>query len=159
MNLLLKLLLLSLLVINGGCELENVQTANVETKLTDILENQQRAQIAYEEGNWEVASEEYIALTEKTPNDAEVWFRLGNVFARMQRPDDAITAYRTAIARNPKNAKIWHNLGIIQLRQASSTFVEMQKYVDEDDPLAKRGRFVVNGMAEIMEKGFGATPE
>lgn len=159
MRSLFKIFLLQLLLINAGCELQNVKTQEPEQDLADILERQQRAEIAYEAANWQDAADEYLALTKITPNDAEPWFRLGNAYARLQRPNDAVAAYREAIVRNPKNSKIWHNLGLVQLRQASSTFVEMQQYVDENDPLAKRGRYVVNAMGEIMKKGFGASEE
>ncbi len=140
-----------------GCNAQTTKPANAAADLKDIAVTQQRAKLAYDAGNWVNAEVHYRKLTEQLPADAEPWFRLGNVYTRLDRPNDAILAYQESIVRNPRNTKTWHNLGIVQLRQATSTFVQLQQYSQTDDPLNQRARFVVNAMSQIMEKGFGVS--
>ena len=154
MKSLITCLLPFLLLFLSACQLQNTKPQS-NRDLSEVMELQQQAQTAYDEGDWKTAISAYQELSTISPSDAEPWFRMGNAYARLQQPYDAIAAYREAIVRNPKNGKIWHNLGIVQLRQASATFVEMQQHLDENDPLAKRGRYVIDAMQEIMEKGFG----
>lgn len=141
----------------GGCNLQNIKPAQESTDIKDVATTQQRAKLAYDAGNWPNAEVHYLKLTKALPLDAEPWFRLGNVYTRMERPGEAINAYHEAIVRNPKNTKTWHNLGIVQLRQATNTFVKLQKYAEDDDPLGQRARYVVEAMSRIMEEGFGVS--
>jgi len=151
--------LLAFSVCMSACNIQATKPVQESGDLKDVATTQQRAKLAYDAGNWSNAEIHYLKLTRQIPGDAEPWFRLGNVYTRLNRPDDAIKAYQEAIVRNPKNTKTWHNLGIVQLRQATSTFVQLQQYSDPDDPLGERARYVVNAMSQIMEQGFGVTDE
>ncbi|MDX1518795.1 MAG: tetratricopeptide repeat protein [Gammaproteobacteria bacterium] len=148
-----------LILILSGTACNNLATKPDQepTDLKDVATTQQRAKLAYDAGNWVNAEMHYLKLTRLVPGDAEPWFRLGNIYTRLNRPDDAIRAYQESIVRNPKNTKTWHNLGIVQLRQATNTFVQLQQYSDPGDPLNQRAGFVVNAMSQIMEKGFGVS--
>ena len=100
------------------------------------------------------AEKAYQRLTVQIPGDVEPWFRLGNVYARTNQLDAAVATYREALIREPKNSKIWHNLGVIQLKQAANTFLEMQQYTEENDPLSLRARHAVNSIANLIDSGF-----
>jgi len=45
-------------------------------------------------------------------------------------------------------------MGVIQLRQAANTFLEMQQYTEENDPLSIRARYAVNSIANLIDSGF-----
>jgi Flp pilus assembly protein TadD len=159
MNRLCTVLTLAIVAVLCGCNLQTTrpdQTAG-SADIKDLATTQQRAKLAYDAGNWPNAEVHYLKLAQALPLDAEPWFRLGNVYTRMERPADAVNAYREALIRNPKSTRTWHNLGIVQLRQATRTFVQLQEHASEDDPLGQRARYVVEAMTRIMEEGFGVT--
>jgi len=96
------------------------------------------AREAYDRQDWAQAEQQYLTLTTKEAASAEPWFRLGNIYARTDRADLAVRAYREAIARDPKHARAWHNMGIVQLQQAAASFGEIEKVASRDDPLYAR---------------------
>lgn len=151
----LTLLLLGL----SACNTQTVKPAQETADLKDVATTQQRAKLAYDSGNWTNAEKHYLILTQQLPRDAETWFRLGNVYTRLNRPNEAIKAYQESLARNPDNSKTWHNLGIVQLKQATNTFIQLQNYSEPGDALNNRAGFVVNAMSQIMEKGFGVSAD
>ncbi len=149
---------LSLIVIFplAACNLQNLQPA---PDSANIIEVQKRANDAYEKEDWKTAETEYKYLTQYISGDAEPWFRLGNIYARTDQLDAAVNAYRKALVRDSKNSKTWHNLGIVQLRQATNTFIEMLQYTKEDDPLNKRAKHVVNSVSDLMASGFESSAD
>ena len=137
-----------------GCSLQNIQSDKPSPELSDIVQLEQTAKKAYLSEDWATAEKAYKNLTLQIPGDAEPWFRLGNIYARTNNLDAAVATYREALIRDPKNSKIWHNLGVIQLKQAANTFLEMQQYTEENDPLSLRARYAVNSIANLIDYGF-----
>jgi len=137
-----------------GCSLQNIQSDKPSPELSDIVQLEQTARKAYLDEDWATAEKAYKNLTLQIPGDAEPWFRLGNIYARTNNLDAAVATYREALIRDPKNSKIWHNLGVIQLKQAANTFLEMQQYTEENDPLSLRARYAVNSIANLIDSGF-----
>ena len=138
----------------AACNLENLQPTPPAPDPSNIIEVQKKANEAYKKEDWQTAEKEYKYLSQNIKGDAEPWFRLGNVYARTNQLDAAIGAYREALVRDSKNSKAWHNLGIIQLRQATNTFIEMLRYIKEDDPLHNRAKYMVNSISDLMASGF-----
>ena len=136
----------------SGCNLENLKPEN--TDLEDIVKVDQAASTAYQKEDWQAAEKSYLELTRLAPTQAEPWFRLGNIYARTDRLDEAVTAYRNALLRNNKYSKAWHNLGIVHLRQATSTFKDMLQHTSKDDPLNQRAIYVLNSVSDMMASGF-----
>ena len=77
-----------------------------------------QAERAYDAGLWEEALEHYSKLAQQSPAMPEVYFRLGNLHARLGRPREAADSYEQALAGNARHAKSWHNLGVVRVRQA-----------------------------------------
>ena len=138
----------------SGCNIINLQPT-ASNDLSEYVEIQKRADEAYKNEDWKSAEKDYSYLAKNIPANVEPWFRLGNIYARTNQLDAAVAAYREALIRDQKNSKIWHNLGIVQLRQATNTFIEMQGYIEQSDPLNQRAKYVVNSVSEIMSGGFG----
>ncbi len=135
-----------------ACEMAPIKDENGLVKLHEV---QKRADEAYWKEEWEAAEQDYQYLANALPDDAEPRFRLGNVYARTDRLDAAVKAYHEALAIDNTNSKIWHNLGIVQLRQASNTFREMLVYTDPSDPLNLRARDMLDTITRAMASRFG----
>jgi len=115
----------------GGCASETVY---------DQLNS---AVLAYESGADAKAEALYQGLARTAPNDPETWLRLGNLYARSNRPDEAADAYQRGLLLAPADARLWYNLGIIRQRQAHASFIQAHQFMDDADPLrAQAGAFV-----------------
>ncbi len=156
MNLKCKYISLFLIIFLYGCNLQNLKpsSGNTSDDISNIAELNQTAQSAYQNEDWKTAETAYLKLSEKIPAEPEPWFRLGNIYARTDRLDAAVNAYKNALARDSKSSKIWHNLGIVHLRQATNTFIEMLDYTDANDPLNARAKNVINSVGNLMSSGF-----
>jgi len=109
------------------------------------------AQTAYEKKNWKVAEEKFAHLVSLLPGEAEFWFKLGNIYARTNQPNKAITAYKEVVIRKPKLAKAWHNLSVMSLRQTTHLFIEMLQYLNPNDPLFKRAKQTADDLLAILK--------
>ncbi|MEQ8662105.1 MAG: tetratricopeptide repeat protein [Gammaproteobacteria bacterium] len=94
---------------------------------------------AYAAADWAAAEPPYRVLVQAIPQDAELWFRLGNVYARLDRPDAAVAAYREALVRDGDLAKAWFNMGVVQLRQAANSFLRLEAHVAPGDAVGRQG--------------------
>ena len=101
----------------------------------DVITINREAQLAYEGGENAKAEALYKSLVRKMPNDAETWFRLGNLYARANRPDEAANAYQRSLIANNSNARAWHNLGVVRLRQAWASMLQAQENLKPGTPL------------------------
>ena len=110
--------LLITMIFLSACNMQNLQPTPDATK---IIEVEKRAYEAYQQEDWALAEREYRYLVQQVPGQSDPWFKLGNIYARTGQLDFAIGTYREALKRDPKNSKIWHNLGVVQLRQATNT--------------------------------------
>ena len=118
----------------------------------DLFEVKRLADEAYQRGDMVESEKEYAILVKALPEEAEHWFRLANVYYRTQRPDAAISAYREAVIRDPKYAKAWYNMGVVQLREAINSLGEMQTYSDPEDPMSRKGKYLLDGIIDLLDK-------
>ena len=154
---LFKILLLPILMSLVACNLQNTKSISAneteaEENLEDLVKLQQNAQAAYQDKDWDKAVDYYGALTHRIPNDSEIWFRLGNSYARLNKNGAAIQSYQQALSRDSRNSKVWHNLGIVQLKLATNTFIEMQSNTNPDDPLNVRAIQLVDGISRLLNQ-------
>ncbi|MEA3465655.1 MAG: tetratricopeptide repeat protein [Thermodesulfobacteriota bacterium] len=105
----------------------------------DLETRRQEAYRLYQKQQYAAAAQEFEVLVKYIPQDAELWFRLGNAYTRSMQPKRAINAYENAILRDPRLAQAWYNKGIVHVQQGLKTFVDMPEYVDSDDPVTCRG--------------------
>lgn len=138
----------------GGCESLNIRPASD----TDIVELQQRADKAYQAGDWPGAEQAYSELTELDPDAAEPWYRLGNVHVHLNQPGRAFAAYGEALNRQPEHARAWHNLGILQLRQATRSFLYLEQVTAAEDPLHQRARSIIDNVTDLLERELSTGP-
>ncbi|MBN8923857.1 MAG: hypothetical protein BGP10_08295 [Rhodanobacter sp. 68-29] len=105
-----------ILLATAGC------ATSPASRLGATVDRQHQADQAYVQGNLAGALSGYQSLTHAMPQNADFWFRLGNIYARLDRSDEAVDAYRHTLSIEPGHAKAWHNLGIIRLREAEAAF-------------------------------------
>jgi len=154
---LFKMLLLPMLLLVVACTTLNTKIGLANEKeseqdLKELIKLKQNAQVAYQNNDWEKSAEYYERLSQRIPNDAEIWFRLGNAYARLNKHGAALQSYQQALRNDSKNSKVWHNMGIIQLKLATQTFVEMQEYITPDDPLSIRAIQLVDGISRLLKQ-------
>lgn len=100
--------------------------APVAMSLQAFAELQQRAAVAYAEGNAPAATALYAELVRRAPDDVQAWRRLGNLDLLQNRLDDALLAYAHALQLGGGNAMLWHNLAVIRLHQAQQALAQVQ---------------------------------
>ncbi|RMG53854.1 MAG: tetratricopeptide repeat protein [Gammaproteobacteria bacterium] len=116
----------------------------------DLEQVQREAALAYQQKRYDEAERKYRLLTERVPTEAEPWFRLGNIYARSNRPEQAARAYHEAVVREPALSRAWYNLSIVRLRQAGNALVELTRHALPDDPLNARAERLANGLFELL---------
>jgi cytochrome c-type biogenesis protein CcmH/NrfG len=98
------------------------------------------------------------ALLRAAPNDAESWFRLGNLMARQERYEDAADAYQRCLMLKSSDARAWHNLGRVRLRQASVALLQAKALAGDDAELARRSGQLLETLAMPPKPKAGAQP-
>ncbi len=117
----------------------------------DLTATRQLAFEAYQAGDYTAAADKFQVLVTEIPKDADLWFRLGNSYAKSKAPQKAINAYENALLRDPKMAKAWYNMGLIYLQESLKSFVDMDSYVPADDPVAIQGKHMREGIFSLLE--------
>lgn len=139
-------------VLLAGCK-----TISGESDLpqrSDLFQLNNEAQLAYEAGEDTQAESLYMALLRKTPNDPEIWFRLGNLYARAHRPDAAADAYQRVLSINPNESRAWYNLAIVRLRQGWAALIQAHGLSAPEHPLYPESE----QMIRHLEKTPGLPP-
>ena len=114
---------------------------------TDAQFITERAQHAYATGRWDVAEGYYLQLTRLQPQSAEIWFQLGNLYAEQGRLDSAQRAYREALRRRD-DAKILHNLGLVQVKLGIGALREAEQRLAPDDAVRQETRALLRTLLE-----------
>lgn len=115
----------------AGCAA--MSESSVLPQRSDLFQLSNDAQLAYETGEDARAEQLYMALSRQTPNDPEIWFRLGNLYARAHRPDAAADAYQRVLSINGNEPRAWYNLGIVRLRQGWASLIQAHSYSGNSD--------------------------
>ena len=116
----------ALLLILSGCSTTGTETFKV-------LDLNSLADQAYREKRCDEAITLYSRLAKQLPRNTESFLRIGNCHARNLRQNNAIVAYKKALARDPYYSKAWYNLGLIQAQMLGQTMAEMGTYLDPAD--------------------------
>lgn len=140
---------LSFFLIAGlsGCALTSSNPNN-------IYELHQKAQSAYVAEQDDQAEVLLIGLARAAPNDPQTWFYLGNLYARTNRPEQAIAAYEKALMLNSTDPRVWHNVGVVRTRQAWAAFIQAHALTTPKDPLYARLEALIDAMKDIPLDGF-----
>ncbi|WP_105259200.1 tetratricopeptide repeat protein [Pseudoalteromonas sp. T1lg88] len=94
------------------------------------LENQ--AETAYVAGHLDMAEGMYRQLLTVKEGYAPAWFRLGNIYARTNRLNAAVSAYQRCIQIDNEHEKAWFNLAVTRMRQSTNVIIQAQEHVTGD---------------------------
>ena len=155
--------LLPMLVAMAGCERTTKPAAprpsvsqNAErpdANETDSAQSLAMAETAYEAKDWQAAEQHYVTVTKRIPDEAHPWFRLGNIYARTERPDFAVRAYKEALIRDPQLSKAWYNMGLVQLRQSANSFLQMRTHTPDNSAQRARADAMYEALIGFIQKG------
>ncbi len=110
------------------------------TSNNSLSNDRQQAIALYQQGKYPQAIQELKVLVQQIPKDSELWFRLGNAYAKNKQPNLAIESYRNALLRNPRHGRAWYNLGVIHMQEALKAFIDMEKHTSINDPARKKAK-------------------
>lgn len=77
-----------------------------------------RADIQAETGLESEAALDYERVLEQRPEDGVTHLKLGMIYQRLDRTDDAVSAYKRALTKNANFAPAYNNLAMIETRRA-----------------------------------------
>lgn len=151
-----------------GCAVPAMTGVGMPEKEVDLVGLNRDAQLAAESGETAKAEILYRSLVKRMPNDASTWLRLGNLYARNNKPDEAVGAYQRALIANNAESRAWYNLGVVRLRQAWAAMLQVQIQLDDatDPTLRKQAEEVleyleklpfIEGTPRKAERGADAT--
>lgn len=146
MRLLAACLLGLVLGVLAGCatNANSDQSADTDSQLMH-----REAQDAYDKGDDVRAELLYKKLTTQGPQDAETWFRLGNVYARTKKPQIAQEAYLKSLSLKDNDPRTWNNLGIVMLRQSWMALVQARLISEPNDPAFANTAVIINTLETL----------
>ena len=121
-------------------------TGSVEK--TSAFKQMELADQAYERGQWVEAEQHYQSVTQQAPNDFYAWFRLGNTRLRQDRLPSAIQSYKSALQRDPEQAKPYYNLATAHLLQAQKALRQSYNRLPANDS----GRILITRKLEQLKQ-------
>lgn len=125
----------------------------------NIYQLHREAQVAYADEQDERAEKLLLGLSRAAPNDPETWFYLGNLYARTSRPEQATQAYQKSLMLNSTDARVWHNIGVVRIREAWAAFIQAHNLAKSDDPLYPKLENLITSMEKIPLDGLARTPK
>lgn len=117
-----------------------------------------QADAAYREGRDADAERLYTELARALPDEAPYWFRLGNVYARSGRDEEAVLAYRKALQRQPGHARAMHNLAVVRLRQAQDAYDASARAAAPGDGVYEESRRMQAALREAKPREDARAP-
>lgn len=73
-----------------------------------------RAIEAMQSEQWDQAEQRLLAMTEQYPVLSGPWVNLGKVYAKTERPDEAVVALEKALELNPNNLDAYNHLALLK---------------------------------------------
>ncbi|MFK5915016.1 MAG: tetratricopeptide repeat protein [Woeseiaceae bacterium] len=150
----LKIIFICGLLTLSACATQMQESERSQGQLYDL---EKEAAKAYKNKNWKLAEEKYGLLISESPKIAEVWYMLGNIYARTARPEKAIVAYKEAVVRRADYKQAWRNLGIISLRTTAHFYIEMLLYLDHESEVYIRAKKTSEILLKLIRRNQAAT--
>ena len=160
-------LALTLLVSLAGCAAAPLASggAGSAAGYTDeVFALSAEADRAYRESRLIDAARHYQRLTERVPEDAYSWFRLGNTYARQGHYERATFAYERSVAHDPEQPKAWFNLSTAYLLGAQEAMRRAWSRLRTGDPARAMIGARLEGLEALIHErieeqdGIGAVP-
>lgn len=100
----------------------------------------QRADLALREARLIDAEILYRELSVSHPRLPEVWLQLGNIYTRQAQLEAAMLAYKGGLQYASDDGRLWHNLALVELKQALLTLETASEVLPVGNPFMPRIR-------------------
>ena len=124
-------LLICALLLCACASAGSVPSKHAEDPLRARLE---RASLALREARLIDAEVMYRELSVSNPRLPEVWLQLGNIYTRQAQLEAAMRAYKDGLQYASDDGRLWHNLAVVELRQAMLTLETASQILPADSP-------------------------
>lgn len=131
-----RMLLLALGFLIAACSARGPVSASPPS--SDLRQRLERADLALREARLVDAEILYRELATSHPRLPEVWLQLGNLYARQAQLEAAMRSYKDGLQYNRDDARLWHNLALVELRQSIRTLETASAVVAASDPQRAR---------------------
>lgn len=152
-------MLISAVIVVPGCETLSLPRLNAANAPEEFAGLTLRADQAYRSEDWPAAEAGYRRMTELAPDEAEHWFRLGNIYLHTNRVGEAVRMYGKALERDESHLRAWHNLGMAQMQLAARSFARLEDKAPATDPARARARRIIEGVTGLLESERDASQE
>ncbi len=98
-----------------GAEVLETLKKVVELDAGHIMAHHMLANLAYQHGELDIAVTSFKALTRVMPFEPTFHSRLGDLYQRLEKPQEAIDAYKRVIKINPDDMRVLKSLGYLYL--------------------------------------------
>ena len=145
-----------LLILLMGCAADGKLKSTSQPDMSNsgkVLVILKSADEAYSKEDWKQAESQYQLIIKQLPQDPYAWFKLGNIFARTDRPDEAIYAYRETLVRDTGNGKAYHNLALAYMLQAQRALEASLKNGKSKDLQSEQTQRILSQLAMLMDGG------
>lgn len=101
---------------------------------------------------------ELQAQVAETPDQTDIWIRIGDIHFDLNQPKEAVGAYRKSLELNPANADVWTDMGVMYRRlgqpeEALAAF-DQAIAVEPEHEISRYNKGVV--LMHDLEDPFGA---
>ena len=93
------------------------------------------ASTAYHSGDLNKAESLYRQLLKLEPENAQGWYRLGNIAMERGRLDEAVAHYKQALSYRPDFPRAKHNLALAYFRRGAELLKEAREGLGPDSPV------------------------
>ncbi len=124
----LSLAIIFVLVVKKLPEIEDiayeVKRRKSKNGAADLYENEtaesleEKAQLAFDAKNYELAEKLFIALISRDPKNTDAFNKLGVLYLNMGHYPDAREAFNHVVSVEPRNSFAWNNLGLVFYHQS-----------------------------------------
>ena len=160
-NIALSLISALLVLASAGCA--NVARQGMMNEPRLAAANNSRAQqqvklaeAAYVGGVWSDAERQYRRLAELMPEAPYPWFKLGNIYVKTEKFDQASAAYHEALKRDASHAKALHNLALANLMLAKRILETGVQKLKSDESSTQASRDLLGELERIIAVAGGA---
>lgn len=109
-------------------------TACTGMRSGDPMDEFEQANRYYSKGLYSDAERILLRLAKNTPDNYEVYFKLGNIYVRTGQFEAAERVYRRCIEIDPRQPRAWYNLSLLRVKQALYLAEEGARRSDEESP-------------------------
>lgn len=109
-----------------------------------------RADNAYQQGQWQTAAQLYESVLQDLPDDPWLWFRLGNSLTQNGDYSGAIEAFETSLQHDAQQSRPWFNLSTVHLLGAQVASLKAWQAMEPGDPSRQSAQKRLDTLTELL---------